>query len=124
MSIFIAQQKLFKKISENIKRRKKSKWLAWIIKKLNKKGILADPQICAYGNSQLVGRVKKYGNAYIFWSKACTGCALPAQLIIDYSKTKELPKDLPCVLLKNALISPTPVAEGEVVQLLPLELTQ
>jgi len=124
MSLLIAQQRLFKKIREGIKHQNKKNWLGWIVKKLSKKGVLIDPQICAYGNTQIVGRVKKYGNGYVFWSKACGGCPIGEQLILNYKNKKELPKDLPCILLKNALISQTPVAEGEVVMLLPLELTR
>lgn len=124
MSLAIAKQKLFKKMVEKIKETKKKRWIWWIINKLHKKGILIDPLICAYGNPQIVGKVKKYGNGYIFWSKACGGCPIGEQLILDYKKKKKLPKDLPCVLLKNALISVTPVAEGEIVKLLPLELTR
>lgn len=96
------------------------KWIIWIANKLRKKGYLADLDICAYGNNQIVGKVIKYGGAYIFWSKACSGCPFGEELIRDYKKNRQLPKELSCALLKNALISQKPVSEGEVKKLLPL----
>ena len=106
-----------------IKDRKKAKWLDWLITKLRKKGYLVG-NICAYKNTQIVGEVKQYGGAYIFWSKACTGCYPGLNVIEEYKKTRQLPTDFPCVLLKSVLISLTPIKKGDIINLPPLKVNR
>ena len=99
--------------------KKVKRWLKWVSSRLMKKGYLADTDICAYGNDQLVGKVKEFGGGYIFWSKACSGCTVGIIMLEEFKKKKKVPEQSPCILLKNALITKTKVSEGEVVKLLP-----
>lgn len=120
----LVRDKLIKKATQIAKIKKTTKWIMWIVKKLRKKGYLVDIDICAYGQNHIATRVRKFGNAYIFWSKGCSGCQVGQILIAKYKSNNKIPKELSCALLKNALISKGPVKEGEVVQLLPLDINR
>ena len=100
-----------------------SNWVQWAATKFQKKGYLAETVICAYGNEQIVGEVRKFGGGYVFWSKACAGCRVGARLIEDYQKTKKFTESTTmCALLENALFTKAKVSEGDIYNLLPLEL--
>ena len=89
----------------------------WVVKRLRAHNILVDLNICAYGKTHLVSKVKPLGKAYVVWSTACSGCALGTVIQKSYTKYKVKPETPHCVFLKSALITDKPAEVGSLVQI-------
>src|SRR5438105_3832761 len=86
---------------------KNTNWVAWAAALLKRRNILIDTSICAYGNTQIVDRVKPFGGGSIFWSKACGGCNLGATIIKLHKENRIPTKVLEpfCALLQTGLLT-------------------
>lgn len=93
---------------------KKIKWLGWAQKVLAKRGIETDIDSCAYEKQHLVSNVKPIGGGWMFYSKACSGCAI-SKIGLNM---KKLPKGAPnCALLKFPLLTREKPEEGTIFKL-------
>ncbi len=113
---------MFNDLTPKSKANKNSKiihWLKWVQKLLAKKGIATDIDSCAYGQTHLVSRAKPIGGGWMFYSQACSGCAV-SKLGLTSLKNMDnkLPKGAPnCALLSGPLFSLTRVKNGTVFNL-------
>jgi len=90
------------------------KWRLWAYRILRRKNFPIDLSICAYGKSHIVERTKPFGGGYIFWSKACSGCAI-GQAIIDIKKRKNIePDKAHCRFLESGLLTRDQIKTGDI----------
>ena len=101
------------------KQAKNINWVTWAAALLKRRNILIDLSVCAYGNTQIVDRVKPFGAGSIFWSKACDGCSLGSTIIKLHKENKIPPKDLEpfCALLQTGLLTRDSVKPGDIYEL-------
>ncbi len=101
-----------------------NKWRRWAMKILQRRSMLVDLGICAYGKKHIVKKVITIGNGYAFWSNSCNGCPVGAAVIKTYEKcnmSAVLKTPMPeiqhnsCILLKNALLTLEKPIVGQVI---------
>jgi hypothetical protein len=101
------------------------KWRKWARQILRRKNVTVDLSICAYGNEQLIEKVRPFGGGYLFWSKACGGCPIGRgmlKLVVSQRRNPQEILDAPthCVFLESGLLTRDAVKPGQVYQLPPV----
>jgi hypothetical protein len=114
-SLIVSEKKDYKK------KLKQGHWLRWLLRVIKRKELPLDFVSCAYLGHNIVGEVRKIGNAWLFKSLCCNGCSLGADQFarLRHKVTKEGHFDVTgleprCWLLKHLwFISIVPVQKGE-----------
>lgn len=91
--------------SDTVKR-----WVTWAAKIACRKGIPADPNICAYRFPQTVHSVTPFGGGYMFYSSSCQGCS-------NLGFNGERHGKHYCALLASPLFTLRKVSKGQTVDL-------